>query len=236
MRLQRNVSPLPFPLIFKILLLSSPILPASYGPMGQHLVPDDIQISWGGWWFISLNGNCWLLSQQSGCSLVSHPFQDLKVPGFSSSALGRCSTFAPELLWLAAGDLSDWSQVSTLGWENPKPHSLGAPVSFSPAMEQVVLPSLGVDAGMVVWDGLTAPAAVAVGLASCVDALRCARAKLINLTFFQSGVSLIKSVALSLELHLLVALSCWTWLWGWWWGDTGGGGAGGPTRPSPQFI
>lgn len=75
-----------------------------------------------------------------------------------------------------------------------------------------MLPSLGVDAGMVGWDGLTAPTAVAVGSASCVDALHCARAKLINPTVFQSGVSLIKSVALPLELHLLVALSCWTWL------------------------
>lgn len=79
-------------------------------------------------------------------------------------------------------------------------------------MEQVGVPSSGVDTGMVGRDGLTAPAAIAVGLASCEDALPRAGAELINLTFFQSRVSLIKSVAPSLKLHLLVALSCWTWL------------------------
>lgn len=72
------------------------------------------------------------------------------------------------------------------------------------------MPSLGADTVMAGRDGLSAPSAVAVGLVSCEDALPRAGAELINLVFFQSRVSLIRSVALPLELHLRVALSCCT--------------------------
>lgn len=74
-------------------------------------------------------------------------------------------------------------------------------------MEQVRVPSLGVDPGTLGRDGLTAPAALAVGSASCEDA----EAELINLTLLQSRISLIESVAPSLELQLLMAPSYWTW-------------------------
>jgi len=49
------------------------------------------------------------------------------------------------------------------------------------------VPSLGVDTGTVGRDGLTAPTAVAVGSASCEDALHHAGSELINLTLIKAG-------------------------------------------------